>query len=130
MYYPITVLFINSVIHSFNHSFIHSFNHSFIHSFIHSCPILHIYVTIVPFCVGRFRGHGVAGRYIVVLGHSCRMFGCLGNLVITRDGFSHADSVATPHHEVGSQFGPGALASRCTKIISVVIVLYCELPEL
>ena len=35
-------------------------------------------VTIVPFCVGRLRSHGVAGRYIVVLGNK-------------------------PHHEVGSQ---------------------------
>ena len=33
------------------------------------------------FCVGILRGHGVAGRYIVVLGHSYWMFGCLGNLV-------------------------------------------------
>ena len=24
----------------------------------------------------------MVGRYIVVLGHSCRMFGCLGNLVM------------------------------------------------
>ena len=28
------------------------------------------------------KGYGVAGRYIVVLGHSDRMFGCLGNLVM------------------------------------------------
>ena len=28
------------------------------------------------------RGYGVAGRYIVVLGHSDPMFGCLGNLVM------------------------------------------------
>ena len=34
-----------------------------------------------PFCVIILRGYGVAGRYIVVLGHSDRMFGCLGNLV-------------------------------------------------
>ena len=34
------------------------------------------------FCVGRLSGHGVAGRYIVVLGHNCRMIGCLGNLVM------------------------------------------------
>ena len=34
------------------------------------------------FCVSILRGHGVVGRYIVVLGHSCRMFGCLGNLVM------------------------------------------------
>ena len=32
-------------------------------------------------CVGRLRGHGVVGRYIVVLGHSCRMIGCPGNLM-------------------------------------------------
>ena len=34
------------------------------------------------FRVGRFRGHGAAGIYIIVLGHSCRMIGCLGNLVL------------------------------------------------
>ena len=27
-------------------------------------------------------GYGVAGIYIVVLGHSDRIFGCLGNLVM------------------------------------------------
>ena len=27
-------------------------------------------------------GYGVAGIYIVVLGHNNRMFGCLGNLVM------------------------------------------------
>ena len=34
------------------------------------------------FCVNILRGRGVAGRYIVVLGHSYRMFNCLGNLVM------------------------------------------------
>ena len=33
-------------------------------------------------CVGRLRGHGVTGRYIVVLGHGCRMIGGRGNLVL------------------------------------------------
>ena len=35
-----------------------------------------------PFYVVILEGYGVAGMYIVVLGHSCRMFGCLGNLVM------------------------------------------------
>ena len=35
-----------------------------------------------PFCVVVLEGNGVAGMYIVVLGHSDRMFGCLGNLVM------------------------------------------------
>ena len=35
-----------------------------------------------PFCVVILEGYGVAGMYIVVLGHSDRMFGCLGNLVM------------------------------------------------
>ena len=35
-----------------------------------------------PFYVVVLEGYGVAGIYIVVLGHSDRMFGCLGNLVM------------------------------------------------
>ena len=31
------------------------------------------------FCVIILEGYGVAGMYIVVLGHSDRMFGCLGD---------------------------------------------------
>ena len=35
-----------------------------------------------PFYVVILDGYGVVGIYIVVLGHSDRMFGCLGNLVM------------------------------------------------
>ena len=35
-----------------------------------------------PFYVVILEGYGVAGIYIEVLGHSDRMFGCLGNLVM------------------------------------------------
>ena len=35
-----------------------------------------------PFCVIILEGYRVAGMYIVVLGHSDRMFGCLGNPVM------------------------------------------------
>ena len=45
--------------------------------------------------------------------------------------FATPDGGARPGHEVVSQYiVSGALASRCTKVILVVIVLYCELPEL
>ena len=47
-----------------------------------------------------------------------------------RAGFT-APTVAT-HRTTrwGVSLVSGALASRCTKVIRVVIVLYCELPEL
>ena len=79
------------------------------------------------FCVGRLMGHGVSGRYIVVLGHSCRMFGCLDILVmgLPRPQWRHS----TPMRW-GVSLVSGALASGCTKVIRVVIVIYCELPEL
>ena len=35
-----------------------------------------------PFYVVILEGYSVAGIYIEVLGHSDRMFGCLGNLVM------------------------------------------------
>ena len=60
-----------------------------------------------PFCVVVLEGYGVAGMYIVVLGYSDRMFGCLGNLVMCLP----PDGGARPHHEVGSQFVSGAQAS-------------------
>ena len=34
------------------------------------------------FCVIILEGYSVAGMYIVVLGHSDRMFGCLGDRVM------------------------------------------------
>ena len=79
------------------------------------------------FCVGMLRGHGVAGSYIVVLGHSCRMFGCLGNLVMGLPRRQWRQAAPRGGESVNVS---GALASRCTKYIRVVIVLYCELPEL
>ena len=39
-------------------------------------------VTIVPFCVAMLEGHGMAGMYVVVSGHRCRMFGCRGDDVM------------------------------------------------
>ena len=75
------------------------------------------------FCVGRLRGHGVAGRYIVVLGHRCRLSGQ------PRDGFAALTVVPRLTTRWGVSLVSGALASGCTKVIRVV-VLYCELPEL
>ena len=36
----------------------------------------------LTFCVIILEGYGVAGMYIVVLGHRDRMFGCLGDRVM------------------------------------------------
>ena len=42
----------------------------------------YICVMIVPFCVAMLEGHGMAGTYVVVSGHRCRMFGRLGDRVM------------------------------------------------
>ena len=54
---------------------------------VYKCNDRHFYVVILE-------GYSVAGVYIVVLGHSNRMSGCLGNLVLCsrHDGGGPGDS--------------------------------------
>ena len=54
----------------------------------------------------------MVGSYIVVLGHSCRMFGCLGNLVpmgLPRRQWRHA----APRGGESVSLVSGALMSGC-----------------
>ena len=66
-----------------------------------------IYVTIVPFCVVMLEGHGMAGTYVVVSGHRCRMFGYLGDRVMYL-----TDGGPGPGHVVVSQSCLGHSSER------------------
>ena len=70
-----------------------------------------------PFYVVILEGYSVAGIYIVVLGHSNRMSGCLGNLVLCsrHDGGGPGDST---YKSVSLSRG---LIASSTKKIRVVI---------
>ena len=72
--------------------------------------------------MGRLGGHGVTGRYIVGLGHGCRMIGCLGNLVMGLPPRQWRHAAPRGRESVLSR---ALYRAEVLKVIRVVIVLSC-----